>query len=139
MHIAIAHLNREVAFDDVEKVVGVIMFMPIKFPLDFNHHEVVTVVVANDFWLPMILNERKLLFEIDCGCLSHEEVLMRGNMWMYQSRRFAMNGKFRRVDTRRGSTDNVAMGRRVEMPAAELRVGTPSGIRPTRAARAAMR
>jgi hypothetical protein len=42
-----------------------------------------------------------------------------------------MNEPFRRVDTRRGSTEIVAMGKLVEARAAELRVGTPAVVRPT--------
>ena len=64
-HAAISQTYREPTFEDEEEVIGIIMFVPHEFSLDFDYHKVVIVELTNGSRLPVLSKCRELLGEVD--------------------------------------------------------------------------
>ena len=54
-HVAVAQLDREPSFDDIEEVVGVGMAVPDELPLRLHHHHLVVVERADDARAPRLV------------------------------------------------------------------------------------
>jgi len=64
--IAFVHADRDATFEDEKEVVRVVVLVPDELALDLNNHEIVTVELANNSWLPMFGKGGEFLGEVDC-------------------------------------------------------------------------
>lgn len=60
----VAQFHLELAFDDIKHFIFMLMFMPDKFALEFDKLDVLTVELACDAGIPVIVDEGKFFREI---------------------------------------------------------------------------
>ena len=57
----VSQLNIQVSKENKKAVIGIVVLVPNKFPLDLHHHQVVTVEPAHNAWLPVFREGRELI------------------------------------------------------------------------------
>ena len=66
MDVSISHTDCEPTLQDKEEVIRVIMLVPDELALNFDHHEVMSVELADGSRLPVLRKSRELFHEVDC-------------------------------------------------------------------------
>src|SRR5215469_18341919 len=69
MHRAIAEIDPQIPFDHDESLVSVFVIMPDEVALQLHNLELVIVHLSDHFWLPFLMEQAKLLHEVDCPVL----------------------------------------------------------------------
>jgi hypothetical protein len=64
---AVSQLNSDMSNENQKEVVGIVVLVPNKFPLDLHDHEVVTVEATDDARLPIFRECREFIREIYCA------------------------------------------------------------------------
>ena len=62
--VAVVHADRELAAQDEEEVVRVVVLVPVELTLDLDDHQIVPVELADDSGLPMLRERGELLGEV---------------------------------------------------------------------------
>jgi hypothetical protein len=63
----VAEVDAEIPLEDVEEVVGLGMRVPDKLAFNLDHEDVVSVVVGDDLWRPVLGEPGELGLEVDGG------------------------------------------------------------------------
>ena len=63
--VAIPQLDGDMPGENQKEIVGIVVLMPNEFTFDFHHHQVMAVEAADDARLPIFIERRKFLREID--------------------------------------------------------------------------
>lgn len=64
-HITLAHADGDSALEYEEEIIRVVVRVPDELTLDLDDHEVVTIELAHDAWLPVSVEGGELLCKID--------------------------------------------------------------------------
>src|SRR5690349_1291276 len=65
-NVAVPHLDHQAALEHEKEVVRVCMRVPDELTLDLDHHQIVTIELADGPRLPMFFERGELLSEVDC-------------------------------------------------------------------------
>jgi hypothetical protein len=63
--ITLAHANGDVPLEDKEEVIRVFVYVPDELTLDLNHHQIVTIELADYARLPVTFESSEFVCEID--------------------------------------------------------------------------
>jgi hypothetical protein len=66
MDRAVAKIDPQIPFDDDERLVSVFVIMPDEVSLQLHYLELVIVHLSDHFWLPLLMEQAKLLHKADC-------------------------------------------------------------------------
>jgi len=66
-HVSVAKLNLDVTGENEEKIIGVVVSMPNKLASYFDDHQIVSIETADNAWLPIVGEGRKLMGKIYGG------------------------------------------------------------------------
>ena len=64
-YITLAHADGDAALENDEELVRVVVRMPDELTLDLDNHEIMTIELADDPWLPVTFEGSELRREID--------------------------------------------------------------------------
>jgi hypothetical protein len=67
MHHPVPKINPQISFDHDERLVSVFVIMPDEVSLQLHHLELVIVHFSDHFWLPLLIEQVKLLHKVDCS------------------------------------------------------------------------
>src|ERR1700693_3458977 len=65
MHRAVAEIDAQIALDDDERFVRILVIVPDEVALQLDDLEVIVVHFGDDLWLPLLVEQRELLAQVD--------------------------------------------------------------------------